>query len=400
MTKINIGLFGFGCVGQGFHEILTDKNDPNFHIKKIVVKNENKPRSAPKELFSVDAEDIFNDGDINLIVELIDDAEKAFELVKRALVREIPVISANKKMIAAHLEELNEFQEKYNVPFLYEGAVCGSVPILQTLENYYQNDHIKEIRGIFNGSTNYILSKVLNENLSYESALKSAQELGFAETDPTLDVGGFDPSYKLAILIKHAFGISFNPNHVIRFGIDQLSTTLLDYAKANGLKVKLIARSAIKNGQLSAMVVPHLVSEADEEFSIENEFNSVTIKTEYSGNQLLVGKGAGKLPTGLAVYNDLKNLSKGFRYEYKESLASLSDDVFTVFIKYEHSNFIVKLFDQVIEHNLTKGDSYVIGKISPSKLKSLKSFDDLSVGVFSENAIKKALLSTSYSYAV
>ncbi|MEQ8924942.1 MAG: homoserine dehydrogenase [Fulvivirga sp.] len=400
MSKLTIGLFGFGCVGQGFYEILNNENNPLFEIKKIVVKNEEKERSAPKELFSTNAEDIFNDAEINLIVELIDDAETAFQIVRRSLARAIPVISANKKMIATHLEELFELQERFNTPLLYEGAVCGSIPILQTLENYYQNDKVNEIRGIFNGSSNYVLSKILNENLSYEAALTQAQELGFAETDPTLDVGGYDPSYKLAILIKHVFGVSIDPNKITRLGIDQLSSTIYDYAQARNLKVKLIASAKVSHGQISASVIPHLVSKEDEEFTIENEFNSVAIATEYTGKQLLVGKGAGKYPTGLAVYNDLKNLLKGFKYKNKESLVALNDEPITVFIKYEQSGFIIKFFDQIKEHNLTKGESYIIGEIAPSKLRTLKGFNDLSVAVFTENAIKKAQLSTSYSYAV
>jgi homoserine dehydrogenase len=149
-----------------------------------------------------------------VVVELIDDADAAYEIVTTALKKGKAVVSANKKLIAEHFEELYELQQKYNVPFLYEAAVCGSIPIIRNLEEYYNNDFLQSIQGIVNGSTNYILTKTFQDNLSFDEALKEAQEKGYAESNPILDTGGFDARSKLQILLAHSFGIKTVPEDV------------------------------------------------------------------------------------------------------------------------------------------------------------------------------------------
>ena len=191
--KLKLGLFGFGCVGQGLYHVLHETHGVKAEIKKICVKNRNKTRPIPDHFFIYDRNEILNDPDIDIIVELIDDSRAAYEIVKTALEHGKAVVTANKKMLAEHLEEIYLLQQKYGKPVLYEGAVCGSIPILRNLEEYYDNDLISSIEGIFNGSTNYILTKVFDEKKSYEDALKQAQDLGFAESDPSLDVKGYDP---------------------------------------------------------------------------------------------------------------------------------------------------------------------------------------------------------------
>jgi len=204
--KLKLGLFGFGCVGQGLYHVLHETHGVKAEIKKICVKNHNKQRPIDASIFTYDASDILNDPEIDVVVELIDDAKAAFEIVKRAVENGKHVVTANKKMLAEHLEEIYELQQKFNRSILYEGAVCGSIPILRNLEEYYDNDMITSIEGIFNGSTNYILTKVFEERKSYVEALKAAQDLGFAESDPALDVEGYDPKFKLTIAIAHTFG--------------------------------------------------------------------------------------------------------------------------------------------------------------------------------------------------
>src|SRR5690606_38116245 len=219
--KLTIGMFGFGEVGQGLYDIIKTKN-LNLEIKKFVIKNANKKRSLNEDLFTTDPSIILDDPEINTVVELIDDADAAFGIAKQALSNGKNVVSANKKMIALHLEELTEIQSEFGTSLLYEGAVCGSIPIIRNLEEYYDNELLYAITGIFNGSSNYILSKIFNENKPYEEALTQAQELGFAESDPTLDVGGFDAKYKLAIVASHAYGIYVNPDDILNIGIDKL----------------------------------------------------------------------------------------------------------------------------------------------------------------------------------
>ena len=214
--RLTIGLFGFGVVGQGLHDIISTK-DLNIEIKKIAIKNPEKDRILPEHLFTTNPDDILNDPSINTVIELINDADAAYEIVTRALKSGKNVVSANKKMIAEHLDELVNLQEKYNTSLLYEGAVCGSIPIIRNLEEYYDNELLHSISGIFNGSSNFILSKIANEGLEYSHELKQAQDLGFAEKDPILDVGGYDPKYKLVIAAAHAYGIFVKPEQILTF---------------------------------------------------------------------------------------------------------------------------------------------------------------------------------------
>src|SRR5580693_2306399 len=226
--KLTIGLFGFGVVGQGLHDIIRTKN-LNIEIVKICITDGSKERSLPSHLFTTDRDELLNNPEINTIVELINETEAAFEIVSRALSSGKNVVSASKKMIALHLDELIELQQKHGTSLLYEGAVCGSIPIIRNLEEYYDNELLHSISGIFNGSSNYILSKGFLENMNYDTALKQAQDLGFAETDPTSDVGGFDAKYKLVIAAAHAYGVVVKPEEVFNLGIQSLSAYDIQY---------------------------------------------------------------------------------------------------------------------------------------------------------------------------
>ena len=172
--KLKIGLFGFGVVGQGLYDIIKTKN-LNLEIVKIAIKDPHKERSLPMELFTTDKNVLLNNPEINTIVELINDTEAAFDIVSTALSTGKNVVSASKKMLAIHLQELIDLQHKYGTSLLYEASVCGSIPIIRNLEEYYDNELLHSISGIFNGSSNYILSKGYNENMDYGSALKLAQ---------------------------------------------------------------------------------------------------------------------------------------------------------------------------------------------------------------------------------
>ncbi|RZK73682.1 MAG: homoserine dehydrogenase, partial [Pedobacter sp.] len=257
MSKtLKIGLFGFGIVGQGLHDIIRGQ-DLNLEIVKIAIKNADKKRTLDAGLFTTDHDEILNNPEINTIVELIDDAEVAFEIVKRALIGGKNVVSANKKMIASHLAELVELQALHGSSLLYEGAVCGSIPIIRNLEEYYDNELLHGISGIFNGSSNYILSKIFNENLEYGVALKQAQDLGFAESDPILDVGGYDPKFKLAIATAHAYGLFISPEKILNVGIQNLSEHDIRYAREKNFKIKLVPTARkISTKQVVTYVLP------------------------------------------------------------------------------------------------------------------------------------------------
>ncbi len=316
--KLTLGLFGFGCVGQGLYRVLNETQSLETEIKKICIKHPEKLRSLPTGRFTTSREELLNDPEIDVIVELIDDAETAYEIVEAAVRRGKAVVTANKRMLAERLDEILALQKKYDRPILYEGAVCGSIPIIRNLEEYYDNDPINRVEGIFNGSTNYILTKVSEEGKSYAEALKEAQDLGFAESDPSLDVKGFDPAFKLSILSTHAFGTRVKPSDVIRIGVDRLSNGDLSYARENGLRIKLVAGAYRVGNSLFALVAPQFVREDHPLYAIRNEFNAVCVEGLFAEEQLFVGKGAGGNPTGSAVLSDISALRYDYRYAYRK----------------------------------------------------------------------------------
>src|ERR1700743_1673568 len=296
--KLNIGLFGFGVVGQGLYDIIKTKH-LNLEIVKIAIKDANKERSLPAHLFTTDRDELLNNPEINTIVELINDTEAAFEIVSRALKSGKNVVSSSKKMLALHLEELIELQHIHGTSLLYEGAVCGSIPIIRNLEEYYDNELLHSISGIFNGSSNYILSKGYLENLDYDTALKQAQDLGFAETDPTMDVGGYDAKYKLIIAASHAYGVIVKPEDVLNIGIQNLSASDLQYAREKGLKIKLVpVAKELDDRHVGMFVLPKFVSPDEFLYNVEYEYNGVTVQAAFADQQFFFGKGAGGHPPG------------------------------------------------------------------------------------------------------
>ncbi len=371
-------MFGFGVVGQGLYDIIKTKN-LNLEIKKFVIKNADKKRSLPAELFSTDAEAILEDPEINTVVELIDDAEAAYRLTVRALKSGKNVVSANKKMIAGHLEELVDIQHEYGTSLLYEGAVCGSIPIIRNLEEYYDNELLHSVSGIFNGSSNYILSKVFNENQLYADALKKAQELGFAETDPTLDVGGYDPKFKVCIVASHAYGIYVKPDDVFNIGIDKLGQQDIRFAKEKNFKIKLIPTAKeIDGNKVVLYVLPRLVGKESILYNVENENNGVLVKAAFADEQFFYGKGAGGHPTGSAVLSDIAALRYGYRYEYKKHLESSAlnysqDYLIKVYLRYTDDQLIEKLnFSEITERYYAADFKYVIGHINLQQIAAHK----------------------------
>jgi len=378
--KLKIGLFGFGVVGQGLHDIIRGQ-DLNLEIVKIAIKNADKKRSLDAHLFTTDHDEILNNEEINTIVELIDDADAAFTITKRALISGKNVVSANKKMIALHLAELVVLQEQYGASLLYEGAVCGSIPIIRNLEEYYDNELLHGISGIFNGSSNYILSKIFNENLEYGVALKQAQDLGFAETDPIMDVGGYDPKFKLAIATAHAYGLFINPDKILNVGIQNLSDNDIRYAREKNFKIKLVPTARkISTKQIVTYVLPKFIKSDDFLYNVENEYNGVTVQAAFADKQFFFGKGAGGHPTGAAVLSDIAALRYDYRYEYKKyhqhnGLVHTDNVNIEVYLRYTHEYTVEKLQIENISERFSRNDyKYVIGNVS---LKSLLANRDL-----------------------
>ncbi len=372
--KLTIGLFGFGVVGQGLHDIIKTKN-LNIEIVKICIKDKSKQRSLPSELFTTDREELLNNPEINTIVELINETEPAFEIVSRALSSGKSVVSASKKMIANHLEELINLQHKYGTSLLYEGSVCGSIPIIRNLEEYYDNELLHSICGIFNGSSNYILSKGYLEGLDYTAALKQAQDLGFAETDPTMDVGGFDAKFKLVIVAAHAYGVVVKPEEVFNLGIQNLSAYDLQYAREKNLKIKLVpVAKELDDQHVALFVLPKFVDEKEFLYNVEYEYNGVIVQAAFADQQFFFGKGAGGHPTGSAVLSDIAALRYEYQYEYKKAksrkdLQFTNDIELNIYLRYEDEDLVETLgFEHIQERYYSGNFKYVIGKINLQKL--------------------------------
>lgn len=373
MTKnknIKLGLFGFGCVGGGLYEVLHKTGGIQAHIEKICVKNRDKKRTLPQEIFTYDKNDLLFNDTIDVIVELIDDADAAFEIVSIALKNGKAVLTANKKMIAEHFEELLQLQQQYNVPLLYEGACCASIPIIRNLEEYYDNDLLTAVEGIFNGSTNYILTKIFDENLDFDTALKQAQEAGFAESDPSLDVDGYDPKYKLSIILTHAFGVPVNPADIFNYGITRISPFDIQYAREKGLRIKLVAQCRKAGDKIVATVFPKFIPPNDKLFNINNEYNGIVIESIFAETQFFSGKGAGAYPTASAVLSDISALTYNYKYEYKKLLqnptATLSNDFLAeVFVRFADGSGVKPTdFETVKEFYSSGTTNFIIGEIN------------------------------------
>ncbi len=369
--KLKIGLFGFGCVGQGLYYVLNNSTGFKADIVKIGVKNRNKERSVSPELITFDKWEILNNPEIDVVVELIDDVEEAFVIVSEALKKGKHVVTANKKLLALHLEELYELQQKHQVSLLYEASAGGSIPIIRTLEEYFDNEDLQKVTGIFNGTTNYILSKTIDEKLSYEKALQQAQEKGFAETDPTSDVEGFDPKYKAVIISFHAFGLIIRPEQILNLGITTVREEDIRYASEKGYRIKLTPSiHRLEENKITAFVLPSFVKKTSQLYKVENEFNGVIVEGRFSGEQFLQGRGAGSLPTGAAVLSDISALSYGYKYEFKKHVQKHATEftdnaILDIYLRYHSLVDLESIEFLEISERYTGGEyNYVTGKIN------------------------------------
>ena len=374
---LKLGLFGFGCVGQGLYSVLNQTKGIRASVEKICIKHPEKSRSIDAHYFTTMADDILDNPEIDVVVELIDDADAAYYIVKKALMNRKAVVTANKKMLAEHLPELYALQQEYQTPLLYEASSCASIPIIRNLEEYYDNDLLSAISGIFNGSTNYILSQMWDNGKEYSDALKEAQEKGFAESDPLLDVGGFDPKYKLCITILHAFGLFVKPENVFNYGIQNLNKQDVTYAQQHGKKIKLLASAQKYGNKVTGFVIPAFVEADNPLINVHNEFNGIILQGAFANSQFFLGKGAGSSPTGSAVLSDISALTYDYRYEYKKiaqnsDLEFSQDQLLEVYVRYVDRNDLnLSDFDNISQRFESAAYSYVIGEINLDKLNNL-----------------------------
>jgi homoserine dehydrogenase len=374
--QLTIGLFGFGVVGEGLYKVLQQTPSLKARIKKICIKNEEKNRNAPAFLFTTDKDELLNDPEINVIVEVIDDANAAFDIVTTALENGKDAVSASKKMIAEHLPALLELQQQTGRSFLYESAACASIPVIRNLEEYYDNDLLHSIKAIVNGSTNFILTKIFEEGLDFKEALLLAQQAGFAESDPKLDIEGYDAVNKWTFLLTHAYGIIERPEEILFNGIQNIHITDAIVAKAKNQQIKLVAQAQkLKNGKVAAFVLPQFVNHDDQLAFVKNEYNGVVIESGFADKQFFYGKGAGSFPTASAVLSDISALRYQYKYEYKKLYHhqphELSNDIFLrVYVSFDGLAFIPReRFEWIEEWHAQEDRKYLVGVISFPELK-------------------------------
>lgn len=374
--QLTIGLFGFGVVGEGLYKVLQQTPSLKATIKKVCIKNYGKKRNAPASLFTTDKNELLNDHDINVFVEVIDDADAAFQIVSTALINGKDVVSASKKMIAEHLPALLALQQQTGRSFLYESAACASIPVIRNLEEYYDNDLLHSIRAIVNGSTNFILTKIFEEGLDFKQALLLAQQAGFAESNPTLDVEGYDAVNKWTFLLTHAYGIIESPENILFNGIQDINAGDAVVAKAKNQQIKLVAQAQkLKDGKVAAFVLPQFVKQDDHLAFVKNEYNGVVIESGFADKQFFYGKGAGSFPTASAVLSDIAALRYQYKYEYKKLYHHqphvLSNDIFLrVYVSFDDLAFIPRdRFEWIEEWYAQEERKYLVGVISFEELK-------------------------------
>lgn len=322
MTEtIKIGLFGLGTVGRGIYSVIGRARNAHAEIKRICVRNINKPRDIQidRALLTDNPADLLENPEIDMIVELIDDADAAFNIVTTALKMGKPVVSGNKAMIARHLPELIELQRSTGTALLYDASSCGSIPVIRNLEEYYDNDLLLEVKGILNGSSNYILSRVFDHGEDYQAALTRAQQLGFAESDPSKDIDGLDSLFKLIIITVHALGVYVAPEKIFTYGISSIHQRDIRYAMEKGVKIKLVAQVVkVADEAFTMFVMPEFVEKSRYIYSVDDEYNGVVIRGECYDRQFMFGKGAGSLPTASSILSDVTARRYGYSYEYKK----------------------------------------------------------------------------------
>jgi homoserine dehydrogenase len=377
--NLTIGLFGFGVVGEGLYRLLHQTPSLKATVKKVCIKHAEKKRNAPAELFTTDKNVLLSDPDINVIVEVINETEPAFEIVSTALKNGKDVVSSSKKMIAEHLPELLHLQQTTNLAVLYEASACASIPVIRNLEEYYDNDLLHAIKAIVNGSTNFILTKIFEDKLEFGQAVLLAQQLGFAETDPSLDVEGYDALNKWVILLNHAYGIVESPENIVFTGIQNINLNDASVAREKHYEIKLVAQAKkLRNGGVAAFVLPQFVNQNDQLAFVKNEYNGVIIESGFADKQFFYGKGAGSFPTASAVLSDISALRYDYHYEYKKLYHhvpnELTDDFFLkVYLSFDDWDFIPReKFEWIEEWHADAKRKYLVGVIAFSELKKEK----------------------------
>ena len=314
---VNVAILGYGVVGSGVAEVLTENNgqidrkaEEDIRLKYILDVREF-PQSPFADKFVHDFAIIENDPEVDVVVETIGGARVAKEFTERALKAGKSVVTSNKELVAEHGYDLLRLAEEHGVSYLFEASVGGGIPIIRPLNQCLAANEIEEIVGILNGTTNYILTRMIRAGLSFEAALKEAQQNGYAEQNPTADIEGHDACRKICILSALAFGRHVYPAQVSTEGISHITLADVAYADACGRKIKLLGRAIrLEGGKICVYVAPHLVDGEDPLSGVEDVFNAITVRGNAVGDVMFYGRGAGKRPTASAVVADVVDAAK------------------------------------------------------------------------------------------
>lgn len=321
---IKIGLLGLGTVGAGVYEIINTKGEMiekstniKVEISKVLVQNLNKDRniSIDKNILTDNPYDILEDPEIDMVVEVMGGIDKAYKYIKMALQNGKHVVTANKAVLSEYLYELNSIAKENNKALLYEASVAGGIPIIKALNEMLDLNEITKIKGILNGTTNFILSKMTEDEIDFKEALKLAQDLGYAEADPTDDVEGYDAARKISILSSIAFNYIVNFSHIECRGITSISAFDIGFLKRLGYVVKLVGSACVLDSRLNAVVEPTIIDKNSVMANVANANNMVLLNGDIVGELQFHGQGAGEKPTANAVVSDIIDILND-KYKY------------------------------------------------------------------------------------
>jgi homoserine dehydrogenase len=299
-NSVGVAIYGLGTVGSAAVEIMRSAGDGRFTLRHVVVRDKTRKRAIDCDpaLLTDDWCQPLHDPKVGLVVELMGGVDPARRVVRRALESGKHVVTANKALIATHGASLEALADAYGVALRYEAAVGGAIPVIHTLRGTLKGNRITRIRGILNGTTNFMLTRMSAEGISFDEALREAQAKGFAEADPSADVSGLDTAQKLVILVRHAIGYWVPVECVEREGIENVRPE-------PGEVYKLIAEAVLTDGSLRLRVGPQKLAPSDPMAHVNDENNAVLIEGDFAGSLTFIGRGAGALPTGSAVYDDI-----------------------------------------------------------------------------------------------
>ncbi len=405
----NIAILGFGTVGSGVYEVLeTNKDSINEKAGqdvrvKYVLDLRDFPGTPIEQLLTKNYEDILNDEDVQIVVEVMGGLNPAYDFTKRALEKGKSVITSNKELVASHGPELLEIARNKAVNYLFEASVGGGIPIIRPLNKSLTADEITEITGILNGTTNYILTKMTKEGAAFDDVLKEAQDLGYAERNPEADVEGHDACRKIAILSSLSYGKHVDYGHVYTEGITKIRPRDIDYIKAMGCQVKLLATSKKIEGKAFAMVSPMIISNDHPLANVNDVFNGIFVKGNVIGDVMFYGSGAGKLPTASAVVADVvdavKHLDKNIIthwFSKEMELLPLTEVPARMMIVAEgtlDSRVISDIFGQVTSIDSDDETVFITPKSTEGKLEaSIKAFEDKGIVILSRIRLEEGAL--------